>query len=106
MLFAHAQRRGITSPAPQQVLRTQPGDGVIEQAIHRRDRVIELALRLARVHDQIVDHEHRRTWGDVRLAASDARYRIHQPSSEEHTSELQSLMRISYADFCFKKKNQ
>src|SRR3546814_2472353 len=26
--------------------------------------------------------------------------------SEEHTSELQSLMRISYADFCLKKKNQ
>src|SRR3546814_4195046 len=25
--------------------------------------------------------------------------------SEEHTSELQSLMRISYAVFCFKKKN-
>src|SRR3546814_9338505 len=24
--------------------------------------------------------------------------------SEEHTSELQSLMRISYADFCFKTK--
>src|SRR3546814_2283588 len=27
-----------------------------------------------------------------------------QPRSEEHTSELQSLMRISYADFCLKKK--
>src|SRR3546814_5442257 len=27
------------------------------------------------------------------------------PRSEEHTSELQSLMRISYAVFCFKKKN-
>src|SRR3546814_1452873 len=26
--------------------------------------------------------------------------------SEEHTSELQSLMRNSYAGFCFKKKNQ
>src|SRR3546814_10626176 len=26
--------------------------------------------------------------------------------SEEHTSELQSLMRISYAVFCFKKKNR
>src|SRR3546814_8149071 len=25
--------------------------------------------------------------------------------SEEHTSELQSLMRISYAVFCLKKKN-
>src|SRR3546814_6259927 len=34
----------------------------------------------------------------------------HQPDpyrfrSEEHTSELQSLMRISYAVFCLKKKN-
>src|SRR3546814_3038205 len=32
-----------------------------------------------------------------------------QPSSErseEHTSELQSLMRISYAVFCLKKKNK
>src|SRR3546814_6648238 len=29
----------------------------------------------------------------------------HEPGSEEHTSELQSLMRISYAVFCLKKKN-
>src|SRR3546814_19790205 len=28
-----------------------------------------------------------------------------QHRSEEHTSELQSLMRISYAVFCLKKKN-
>src|SRR3546814_3988848 len=28
------------------------------------------------------------------------------PRSEEHTSELQSLMRISYAVFCLKKKTQ
>src|SRR3546814_1776168 len=28
----------------------------------------------------------------------------HQARSEEHTSELQSLMRISYAVFCLKKK--
>src|SRR3546814_5012306 len=27
----------------------------------------------------------------------------HAPRSEEHTSELQSLMRISYAVFCLKK---
>src|SRR3546814_5141509 len=27
-----------------------------------------------------------------------------KPRSEEHTSELQSLMRISYAVFCLKKK--
>src|SRR3546814_1258931 len=30
--------------------------------------------------------------------------KAHQPRSEEHTSELQSLMRISYAVFCLKKK--
>src|SRR3546814_6606774 len=30
----------------------------------------------------------------------------HCSRSEEHTSELQSLMRISYAVFCLKKKKQ
>src|SRR3546814_2628794 len=30
----------------------------------------------------------------------------HIPRSEEHTSELQSLMRISYAVFCLKKKKR
>src|SRR3546814_4141454 len=36
-----------------------------------------------------------------------ARHRGGQPErSEEHTSELQSLMRISYAVFCLKKKNK
>src|SRR3546814_10476989 len=33
------------------------------------------------------------------------RLRVHM-RSEEHTSELQSLMRISYAVFCLKKKNK
>src|SRR3546814_8720811 len=31
--------------------------------------------------------------------------RCHDARSEEHTSELQSLMRISYAVLCLKKKN-
>src|SRR3546814_6558834 len=34
-----------------------------------------------------------------------ARAGVRQERSEEHTSELQSLMRISYAVFCLKKKN-
>src|SRR3546814_6339846 len=38
-----------------------------------------------------------------RAAAADRRS---APRSEEHTSELQSLMRISYAVFCLKKKNR
>src|SRR3546814_8078822 len=33
------------------------------------------------------------------------RYFLRQSRSEEHTSELQSLMRISYAVFCLNKKN-
>src|SRR3546814_7421786 len=47
---------------------------------------------------------------EARLAADQA-YRLadvaidhSQDRSEEHTSELQSLMRISYAVFCLKKK--
>src|SRR3546814_1267169 len=44
----------------------------------------------------------RRLWatGNPRERSSTGRY----PRSEEHTSELQSLMRISYAVFCLKKK--
>src|SRR3546814_6514448 len=33
-------------------------------------------------------------------------YTTAEDRSEEHTSELQSLMRISYAVFCLKKKNR
>src|SRR3546814_3109073 len=42
----------------------------------------------------VADRQHLADLGDIRLVAR----------SEEHTSELQSLMRISYAVFCLKKK--
>src|SRR3546814_10160361 len=35
----------------------------------------------------------------------EGRHRVQVLRSEAHTSELQSLMRISYAVFCLKKKN-
>src|SRR3546814_1883906 len=35
----------------------------------------------------------------------DSTIEVNEPRSEEHTSELQSLMRISYAVFCLKKKH-
>src|SRR3546814_1110890 len=38
-------------------------------------------------------------------AKRSATLRIERQRSEEHTSELQSLMRISYAVFCLKKQN-
>src|SRR3546814_3382313 len=43
----------------------------------------------------------------VEIARNAARQRASASQrSEEHTSELQSLMRISYAVFCLKKKNE
>src|SRR3546814_8082284 len=41
----------------------------------------------------------------VRVAATRRGGGLGRRRSEEHTSELQSLMRISYAVFCLKKKN-
>src|SRR3546814_3294153 len=47
-------------------------------------------------------------FGEQALALRAARKRLIKRAgrSEEHTSELQSLMRISYAVFCLKKKNK
>src|SRR3546814_6622582 len=49
----------------------------------------------------IVDHVH------AGIAIADPGVAVvERPRSEEQTSELQSLMRISYAVFCLKKKNK
>src|SRR3546814_5218794 len=51
------------------------------------------------LHGRCADRHCRSAERAARLGRSDHR-------SEEHTSELQSLMRISYAVFCLKKKNK
>src|SRR3546814_10595883 len=43
---------------------------------------------------------------DLRVGTPQARTAFLFTRSEEHTSELQSLMRLSYAVFCLKKKKQ
>src|SRR3546814_10605166 len=43
---------------------------------------------------------------DVMSALSEMGVNVVENRSEEHTSELQSLMRISYAVFCLKKKKK
>src|SRR3546814_7307645 len=46
------------------------------------------------------------TGGAIIIVSSDPEFEYGGAArSEEHTSELQSLMRISYAVFCLKKKN-
>src|SRR3546814_1957348 len=44
-------------------------------------------------------------WGTSKSLGDTASYDV-SGRSEEHTSELQSLMRISYAVFCLKKKKK
>src|SRR3546814_1087767 len=67
---------------------------------HRPNRMC--AGRLARDSD-IVGIAAKDT--DMLADPAQGRHLVHQTvRSEEHTSELQSLMRISYAVFCFKKK--
>src|SRR3546814_10827206 len=56
-----------------------------------------------------VEHVEQRTAADRKLLAIGqqqlvGRLALVDERSEEHTSELQSLMRISYAVFCLKKK--
>src|SRR3546814_5289570 len=75
------------------------GGNVKEAQLVRPRRVIEARLlhRIARIGEiDEIDAFHHAPIGDVQ-AGNDR--------SEEHTSELQSLMRISYAVFCLKKKN-
>src|SRR3546814_7318344 len=44
--------------------------------------------------------------GRLKLSCDDPDHPDNHPRSEEHTSELQSLMRISYAVFCLKQKKK
>src|SRR3546814_7189049 len=61
---------------------------------HARGGAQQAALQLASLDEQLAAHRHRDLGGGRR-----------RRRSEEHTSELQSLMRISYAVFCLKQKN-
>src|SRR3546814_6364393 len=57
----------------------------------------------AAIHDQQLQCSRQKAVGRLAFAVSSP---MPEKRSEEHTSELQSLMRISYAVFCLKKKKQ
>src|SRR3546814_8209215 len=91
---SHGRARG----RPDRVARRLPPRG-------RKSRAAEIALDRG---------DRTRRVGSSRLAglAAERRRRCREPRlaraldrSEEHTSELQSLMRISYAVFCLTKQN-
>src|SRR3546814_2873772 len=67
-----------------------------------RSRQHEQHLRVLAQRRDLQSRRSRRRWSGRGDRIGMARY---PRRSEEHTSELQSLMRISYAVFCLKKKN-
>src|SRR3546814_1411956 len=79
--------------------------GLVDQLIDEQGLAAS-AIAYARTIDAPRRTRDRRVSSDAgafeRFAAANAR-KI-KDRSEEHTSELQSLMRISYAVFCLKKK--
>src|SRR3546814_8481474 len=83
---------GLFSPGLNGPLRRLFMEGVVLQLLAcQMSSQIRQARLLTRQERAAVTTAHRLMLLDMR--------------SEEHTSELQSLMRISYAVFCLKKKN-
>src|SRR3546814_1572067 len=58
---------------------------------------------LAEAHAKGIEADYAAAWPNIRRRAFDRDFKDIDSRSEEHTSELQSLMRISYAVFCLKK---
>src|SRR3546814_2686876 len=123
--YAHARvgQRGAQFFAPAAVLRVDQFGGAVMDASQQRGRrhavgrdrhreilrvangrgadfeeLVEVGARDAQ-EAQALEQRHR----PVARLGEDAEVEVQR--SEEHTAELQSLMRISYAVFCLKKKN-
>src|SRR3546814_9537651 len=90
---------GRTSPYPvPDFMRSAPGSPVLDLVQHH-------VHRAAKAGQQRVLGSHAAVRRSGRHPCRAFAYRLlHR--SEEHTSELQSLMRISYAVFCLKKKTR
>src|SRR3546814_3763180 len=96
-LFRSVKRASQRDPLPlsaRQTLSTGAEPCVI--AMRQREDHIVRAGGNGRLRDQ------RR----ISIGFREARDVLRDPRSEEHTSELQSLMRISYAVFCLKKQKK
>src|SRR3546814_3926429 len=77
----------------------------IAAQVAERRRLVDQRSGVARIGGErpVVPAERR---GQPLLVTDQIRLERERGRSEEHTSELQSLMRISYAVFCLKKKKK
>src|SRR3546814_4112628 len=86
-----SRRRSAMQVSSKRRLDAMMLDGLDGEVGHVGESYLRRFRRRLRLGRAVPDlHPRGRPWGSVR--------------SEEHTSELQSLMRISYAVFCLKKK--
>src|SRR3546814_5322228 len=87
---------------PERVMAEEPN---ISRAVRRAFAVPDATVQSWRLLNLLAD-DVRLRGGQVLLRHSVLSVRVEggRVRSEEHTSELQSLMRISYAVFCLKKK--
>src|SRR3546814_2534882 len=95
---ALAQAVGAGRQDERQGRRIDGGDG-LAAARHQ-------AAVLGDHQEQLLDHQRLGVRVGRHVVAEEHREVELAKRSEEHTSELQSLMRISYAVFCLKKKTQ
>src|SRR3546814_4259681 len=78
----------------------------VAHAVHVRDAFRDAGVTAAMIDGNMKDGERRGVLaaydrGEIQVVTN---CMVLTERSEEHTSELQSLMRISYAVFCLKKK--
>src|SRR3546814_3286327 len=87
--------------------RPQCGPGIaVDSGLSQRE--VRLARRRRADHRKVVKFrgvQRRDRFQLPRVFMRSRKFRDFALRSEEHTSELQSLMRTSYAVFCLKKKN-
>src|SRR3546814_3089247 len=62
-------------------------------------------ISLDEISDVLANDDDSFVWVGVYEPEDAVLDKLQEERSEEHTAELQSLMRISYAVFCLKKKN-
>src|SRR3546814_6808287 len=97
-----------------EIWRVGPAPAAIRRWRDRHRHLAGVALHAPERHDTTIEREHdlalrrhviagRRHAQQLQVTRP-RRHRRNRERSEEHTSELQSLMRISYAVFCLKKK--
>src|SRR3546814_2547597 len=82
------------------------GKEVMARFLHTKSKRAQqsfISVNCAAIPESLLESE---LFGHEKGAFTGAVTRRIGKRSEEHTSELQSLMRISYAVFCLKKKNK